>query len=293
MKIAVLLTVFNRIEKTLLCLDSLLAARMPEGMAFEIFITNDGSTDNTTERIKEQYPNTSIILLNSENLYWNGGMNNSWKAAIDKGGFDGYLWLNNDTIVLPNLWEEIVDADSYSKTKYGIGGIYVGSTCDKDYKTLTYGGFDYINKWTLKDKFVVPNGEFQNCQCAHGNITYISQDIVARRGILYSRYKHSGGDHDYTYMAYKHKLPLFIFRAFVGICKNDHLGKDEGDIAWENEPLKERLKRIQSPIGYNLKNTLIFQRRCFPFRYPLVWVAGYFRIFFPKAYKMIYSYLRK
>lgn len=118
MRIAVLITVFNRIEKTLQCLKSLFEAdKAGLEIDFKIFITDDGSTDGTAEKIKEIFPLENIeILQGSGQLYWNGGMNNSWKAAIAEGGFDGYLWLNNDSIILSNLWKELKAADEYSKT---------------------------------------------------------------------------------------------------------------------------------------------------------------------------------
>ena len=293
MKIAVLLTIYNRVEKTVRCLNSLFRSiGETDGISFDIFMTDDGSTDGTEEKIKSSLPKDNIYLLKGDgNLFWNGGMINSWKAALKKGGFDGYLWLNNDTEVLPNLWDELKEADRYSKSHYGQGGIYVGSTCDKEKTRFTYGGFIFTDKWILKDKFVIPNGTFQNCQCAHGNVTYVSQDIVDKQGILYDKYLHGGSDHDYTYCAFKRGLPVFVLRDFVGICENDHnVDKDRAEFFKMN--LKDRINYLNSPMGFNLKNTLLFQKRCFPYRYPFVWFLGYMKAIFPKIFTRLYLYLR-
>jgi GT2 family glycosyltransferase len=209
---------------------------------------------------------------------------------LNKGGYDGYLWLNNDTEVLPNLWNEIKEAENYSQSQFGQSGIYVGSTCNKERTKLTYGGFNFTNKWSLKDVFVVPNGSFQNCQCAHGNVTYISQNAVNKQGLLYEKYSHGGADHDYTYLAYKKGIPLIVLREYVGICENDH-----DPSHWEKfakMSLKARLKFTNSPVGYNLKNTLLFQKRCFPYRYPFVLVLGYLKAIFPTYSIKLYRYLR-
>ncbi|WP_407533705.1 glycosyltransferase family 2 protein [Elizabethkingia miricola] len=293
MKIAVLVTVFNRIEKTLLCLKSLFAAdRERVDIDFKIFITDDGSTDGTAEKIKETFPLENIeILQGNGQLYWNGGMNNSWRAAIAEAGFDGYLWLNNDSIILPNLWIELVAADIYAKQKFGKGGIYIGSTYNKDKTGLSYGGFNFVSKWTLKDEFMIPDGTFQNCQAAHGNITYVSDDVVKKEGVFCDEYIHSGGDHDYSYLAYKHGFPVFILREYVGICENDHPEKEGSD--FKNLSLKNRFKYMNSPLGYNLHNTLLFQRRCFPYRYLPVLVSGYARALFPNLYYLVYKQVRK
>ena len=293
MKIAVLLTVFNRIEKTVRCLKSLYGATETEGISFDIFITDDKSQDNTEEEISRLFPQTNLYLLKGDgSLFWNGGMINAWNAALHKGGYDGYLWLNNDTELFPNLWSELQEADCYSRSQFGQGGIYVGSTCDKEKSKLTYGGFNFISKLSLLDKFVIPDGTFQNCQCAHGNIVYVSQDIVDKQGILCDKYLHGGGDHDYTYRAYLQGLPLFILRDYAGICENDHdVFADQGKFF--NMNLKDRIDYLNSPMGYNLKNTLLFQQRCFPYRYPFVWVAGYMKAFFPKSSSRFYRYLRR
>ena len=290
--IAVILTVHNRLDKTVACLNAVFNQR--EKYSFfnvDVFLTDDGSTDDTSKILRNRFSAKPLhILSGNGNLYWNGGMINSWKAAIEHGGYDGYLWLNNDTIVLPNLWNELEQADEYSRKQFGKGGIYVGSTKDPLTGEFTYGGFEFTNQWTLKDRFLHPNGHFQLCQCAHGNVTYISHDVVEKMGILCEQYLHGGGDHDYTYLAYKAGFPLIVLKDYVGICENDH--QQGGYAAFLSMSLKQRIKYLYSPLGFNLHNTLLLQKRCFPYRYPFVWLMGYLKAFFPKMYFKIYSQCR-
>ena len=291
--IAVILTVHNRLDKTVACLNAVFNQR--EKYSFfnvDVFLTDDGSTDDTSKILRNRFSAKPLhILSGNGNLYWNGGMINSWKAAIEHGGYDGYLWLNNDTIVLPNLWNELEQADEYSRKQFGKGGIYVGSTKDPLTGEFTYGGFEFTNQWTLKDRFLHPNGHFQLCQCAHGNVTYISHDVVEKMGILCEQYLHGGGDHDYTYLAYKAGFPLIVLKDYVGICENDH--QQGGYADFLSMSLKQRIKYLYSPLGFNLHNTLLLQKRCFPYRYPFVWLMGYLKAFFPKMYFKIYSQCRK
>ena len=290
--IAVILTVHNRLDKTVACLNAVFNQR--EKYSFfnvDVFLTDDGSTDDTSNILRNRFSAKPLhILSGNGNLYWNGGMINSWKAAIEHGGYDGYLWLNNDTIVLPNLWNELEQADEYSRKQFGKGGIYVGSTKDPLTGEFTYGGFEFTNQWTLKDRFLHPNGHFQLCQCAHGNVTYISHDVVEKMGILCEQYLHGGGDHDYTYLAYKAGFPLIVLKDYVGICENDH--QQGGYADFLSLSLKQRIKYLYSPLGFNLHNTLLLQKRCFPYRYPFVWLMGYLKAFFPKMYFKIYSQCR-
>ena len=290
--IAVILTVHNRLDKTVACLNAVFNQR--EKYIFfnvDVFLTDDGSTDDTSKILRNRFSAKPLhILSGNGNLYWNGGMINSWKAAIEHGGYDGYLWLNNDTIVLPNLWNELEQVDEYSRKQFGKGGIYVGSTKDPLTGEFTYGGFEFTNQWTLKDRFLHPNGHFQLCQCAHGNVTYISHDVVEKMGILCEQYLHGGGDHDYTYLAYKAGFPLIVLKDYVGICENDH--QQGGYADFLSMSLKQRIKYLYSPLGFNLHNTLLLQKRCFPYRYPFVWLMGYLKAFFPKMYFKIYSQCR-
>jgi GT2 family glycosyltransferase len=290
--IAVILTVHNRLDKTVACLNAVFNQR--EKYSFfnvDVFLTDDGSTDDTSKILRNRFSAKPLhILSGNGNLYWNGGMINSWKAAIEHGGYDGYLWLNNDTIVLPNLWNELEQADEYSRKQFAKGGIYVGSTKDPLTGEFTYGGFEFTNQWTLKDRFLHPNGHFQLCQCAHGNVTYISHDVVEKMGILCEQYLHGGGDHDYTYLAYKAGFPLIVLKDYVGICENDH--QQGGYADFLSMSLKQRIKYLYSPLGFNLHNTLLLQKRCFPYRYPFVWLMGYLKAFFPKMYFKIYSQCR-
>lgn len=291
--IAIILTVHNRIDKTLACLNSVFSQTEKYNFCkIDVYITDDGSTDGTSQILYCHFQKESLhILLGDGNLFWNGGMINSWKAAVEHGGYDGYLWLNNDTTVLPNLWKELQETDDYSKNLFGKGGIYVGSTKDPLTGVFTYGGFNFTSKWTLKDEFVYPDGSFHLCQCAHGNVTYISHEVVAKMGILCERYQHGGGDHDYTYLAYKAGFPLIVLKEYVGTCENDH---EQGGYAdFLSMSLRKRIKYLYSPLGFNLHNTLLFQKRCFPYRYPFVWFTGYLKAFFPRTYFKIYSQCRR
>lgn len=295
LNVAVIITVFNRKDKTLKCFASLKEslATVTERTSVKVFLTDDGSTDGTAESIRQNaYPFEVCILQGTGELYWNGGMINSWKAALSEGGWDGYLWLNNDTEILPGFWEDLYAADIYCHQAFGKGGIYVGSTKDTVSGALTYGGFVYTNKLTLKDRMIHPDGiSFQRCEAAHGNITYVCSDVVASQGVLCEKYCHGVSDHDYTYLAYKAGFPVLVLPHYAGFCTNDH-PKDGGQNAFLQLSLKERVAALHSPLGQNLHNALLFNKRCFPLRYPLVLMTCYLRVLFPKTYHKLYLRLR-
>ena len=220
--IAVLMTCHNRKEKTLRCLTALQEGweKTGKGLSVSVFLTDDGCTDGTSDAIRAQAFLFPVhILPGSGDLFWNGGMINSWKAALAEGGFDGYLWLNDDTYALPEFWEDVIAADAHSVATYGKHGIYVGSTKDRDTGAFTYGGFNYVSKVTLLDQLLPPDGKtFQPCMAAHGNITFVSQEVVDKMGIFCEKYWHGGTDHDYTYLAHKAGFPILVLPRYSAVC---------------------------------------------------------------------------
>lgn len=292
--LAVLMTCFNRRGKTLQCLTALQEGweKAGNGLSLSVFLTDDGCTDGTADAIRaQQFPFPIHILMGTGNLFWNGGMINSWKAALAEGSFDGFLWLNDDTYSLPEFWEDLIAADTYCLNTYGKRGIYVGSTKDRKTGEFTYGGFNYVSSVTLLDQLLPPDGKtFQPCQAAHGNITYVSKEVVDKTGIFSEKYWHGGSDHDYTYRAYKAGFPILVLPRYSAVCDNDHIGKTRNHTRL---PLKERIKVFWSTEGYGMHNTLLFNWRCFPWRTPFVLIAGIIKLLFPRFGYNNYLKLRK
>lgn len=275
MKIAIIITAFNRKEKTLSCLRRLKSCVHPE-IDYQIYLTDDGSTDGTSEAVSNEFPEVKISQGDG-NLYWSGGTNLSWKRAVEEDQYDGYLWLNDDTLMLPHFWNELIDADSYCKKKFNKGGIYAGATTSLNGKYLTYGASVNTKKWRSLFRMLEPNGQFQECDVANGNITFISKDVVDEIGCLHPGYAH-GGDYDYTYWAHKEGFPILLTRSYVGRCDNDHHSSRE---ILSKKNIKERIRYLYSPTGFQLKTALLFQKRFFPHYVPILFVSYWAKALFP------------
>ena len=92
-RIAVLMTVHNRKAKTVRCLQSLQDTWLPcrEQFGVEVFLTDDGCTDGTADAVSRLTLDFPVRILPGDgSLFWNGGMIQSWKAALAAGSFDGY-----------------------------------------------------------------------------------------------------------------------------------------------------------------------------------------------------------
>lgn len=280
-KIAILLTCFNRKNKTIASLVALNKAyqEVSNYIELKIFLTDDGSTDGTAVAVKEKFPD-AVILKGNGNLYWNGGMRNTWTAALNNG-FDHYLLLNDDTLLYQDALSKLLKAHEYCKNTYNKAGIYIGSTQDPVTKKYTYGGCKLTHKFKFSYHQLPPNGEYQECELGNANIMLVPQEVVGQIGILSDGYQHGIGDTDYTLKAVKKNIPSLVLPSYLGTCENEHKEVYEG---FEKKSFKERWKYLNHPLGLAFKPSIIFMWRHFPIRVPFVIVAGFYKLIFPKAY---------
>lgn len=246
---AVLLTCYNRCEKTLKCLHSLFDISLPVNFKIEVFLTDDGSTDGTGEAIKSQYPMVNIIQGNG-NLFWNRGMNLAWKAAVKMSNYDFYLWLNDDVILnkdsIKNLMKDRFELDTDNF-------IIVGACCSAN-NTVSYSGYNSLKK---KMK-ICPNGEIQECNYFNGNVVLIPSSVFDRIGFLNPVFQHGLGDFDYGLRAKEIGVKSFLSSSYVGTCElNDKLP------IWcnPNFSFSDRLKNFNSPLGGRPFLNFLFERR--------------------------------
>lgn len=205
--IAVLLTCHNRREKTLECLTALHQCVVPNNYIFEVFLVDDGSSDGTSERVKSEFPEVTIIEGNGD-LYWNRGMFLAWQTAAKAKDFDYFLWLNDDTF-LYNEALSILLQQSFKKA------IVCGTTQSTADYTITYGGFK-----KNPDRLVIPDGTFQECDYCNGNCVLISREVFYLVGNLDPVFHHAVGDFDYSLRAKKMGVSLFIAPNFIGTCES-------------------------------------------------------------------------
>jgi GT2 family glycosyltransferase len=282
MKIAILLTCFNRKEFTLKCLDSLYEALSlsKDKLKYSIYLTDDGSTDGTSLAVLETYPNINVLKGNG-NLYWAGGMRNSWNEAL-KNQYDGYLLLNDDTFVFENLFLEILKGIDFCKKEFNKNGILIGSTQDAITKKLTYGGSNFINKFKGTYKILEPSANYQDCELGNANIMYVHKDVVDKIGVLSKEYTHGVADYDYTYNAFRSDIPVMILPNFYGYCSTNVLNKNE--FLLNLKSIKERYRYLVSPIGLAIKDNLYYQKKFFPNRLFIVCFMAIIKVLFPRLY---------
>lgn len=259
MKLAILLTVHNRKEKTLLCLENLRRQILSKNLNLQVYLTDDGSTDGTYESIRSNFPEI-FVIKGSGNLFWNRGMLTAWKEAA-KTKFDYYLWLNDDTTLFCDSVQKLINT---SKSYYD-NSIIVGSTCDNENrKNTTYGGRRIGRKYKLiipDDKKCIP------CDTFNGNIVLIPQKVFNSNGFNDSYFHHSFGDIDYGLSARKNGFINYIAPGYYGICKRNN---PIPLFRRKCYSLFKRYELLYSPLGFSPKEDYHLNKKFYPL-YKCIW----------------------
>jgi len=232
--IAVLLTVFNRKEKTLKCLERLYAQLPISGYKVDVYLTNDGCTDGTPEAVRTQFSDVHVIDAEGD-LFWNRGMFTAWAEAA-KTDYDFYLWLNDDTFLFDNAVETMLE----SSNRCGDEAVIVAAMRSKDKEVTTYSGHK-------KGKKVTPNGELQECETLNGNFVLVPRCVFKKVGNLDWTFRHAIGDIDYGYRVRRAGFKIYVAPVYLGICEDNPKLP-----AWARSevPLRKRIKNLYSPLGY-------------------------------------------
>lgn len=285
LKTAVLLTCFNRKEKTKRCLSNFLKQEsLPENMTFDIFLVDDGSTDGTADMVRKDFPLVHLIH-GTGNLFWNQGMRRAWQSAELYTKFDFFIWLNDDTYIdincLNTIFLNYYQAKDISKTEVIIAGACSESIYSK---IFSYGGRDDQGP-------IIPNGELQKCKYINGNIVLIPRQIYEAIGILSNEYTHGIGDFDYGLRALENKFSCFTTTNYVGICEPNSKLLECYD---PNIGFIKRWKNLHSPRGLNIKEYILFRKKFWGKNWIIFAIKAYVKMFIPKLYnykKNVFAYI--
>lgn len=235
--VAVLLTAHNRKAKTLSCLTRLFDQELGPNIKIDVFLTDDGSTDGTSESVSSLFPQVNIIKGDGQ-LFWNRGMFQAWESASKTADYDAYLWLNDDTMLYHDAVQLMVESAKISK----FNSIICGATAAESTGEVSYSG------GLMKDSVkIVPNGTLLPCDLINGNCVLIPRRIFLEIGNLDWIFRHAIGDFDYGLRARQAGFQNYVAPRFIGTCEpNPTLPR------WclTSTPLLRRFKLLYSPLGY-------------------------------------------
>lgn len=255
---------YNQTQITCDLLESTRALTYPQ---FEIIVVDNGSREDPTERIQQgNYPHVKVIV-SPENLGFSGGNN----LGIRQAQGDYYFLLNNDTIVTPDLLEQLLKPFAKDPA--------VGVSCPKiryhdQPDVIQYAGYRPLNPYTGQTWAIgllePDRGQHEQpgpTWFAHGAAMLVSRAVVEQAGTL-----------DESFFLYYEELDwsMRILRAGFQIYYQPEA------LIYHRESMSVG-KENALKVYYHTRNRLWFMRRNvagFPL---LVFYLYYFGLAIPKA----------
>lgn len=275
MKIAVLITCFNRREKTVKCLQELKKQFVNTTIEYDIHLTDDGCTDGTIEAVLQECPTATIYK--GGNLFWAGGMRLCYKGAYEKGGYDYFLFLNDDTYVNEFFVADFLECHMFA----GGRAVICGNTCDPLTKERTYAGVKLVSKFPYRTRSLYPTGKPEYMELCGANIMFIPKCVTDKIGIIPNIYVHGIADNDLTLRALKNGFKVVMTSHYCGYCEADHLGASTEEM--RKMSIRQRWTWTWSPKGAAMKQWLYFQWNFFPWRIPGVLAKAMYNVIFGKG----------
>ena len=274
LRLAVLITCHNRRETTLSCLAALFAQEgLPKGVAPEVFLVDDGSTDGTAVTVSQRYPGIHI-LKGDGTLFWTRAMHMAFEKAL-RVEFSHYLWLNDDTLLFPNALQLLFSALDGERPN---GCISVGATREREFDCLTYGGARRTSRRLrpFQSVMIEPGSTPQEIDVMHGNVVLIPDTVARLVGNLDPIFEHSMGDTDYSMRAQNKGVRIILTAGFVGTCSRNSI---RGTYLDKTLPWKHRRRLLFSRKGLPWRSWLVMCKRHGDFLWPLHFLWIYVRFF--------------
>lgn len=284
MKIWICIPVFNRIEYTLKCLSTIESQSF---RGFSVVICDHGSTDGTTEKIRQAF--SDVVVLNGDSsLWWTGAINLCVEYVLRHAGPDDYvLTLNNDT-ELPGdyLAEMAAQAAKYSHALLTsvVHDIATGKRVREGFRQSWWGAKDRAVYFTQDH---CPGDEnAMQVSLVSGRGTLIPVEAFRQIGLYDEvRLPHYAADYDFGHKALRAGYQAYIFQSCRVYSYIDATGMTAVRDRFSIKKLLNFLTNIKSPANlrarwwYGWNNCPLF---IFPF-YILLDIArvlfGYFRYF--------------
>lgn len=268
--IAVLMTVHNRKDITLECLNHLYCNKIAEGYSLRVYMVDDGCTDGTPEAVKKEYPQVKIISGDG-NLFWNRGMIRAWEESI-KDNPSYFLLLNDDTLLFPLAVQIMLNALTQTDSMCLISGATKATNSD----SVTYGG-------RIGNKDVSPNGTLQRIDLINANCLLVPREVYNKIGMLDSYFHHSMGDWEYGLRANKAGIKNYLAPDYIGTCDLHEVTLPK--CYNPKHTLKERFNYLSNPLAPMPREVFYFRYKYYGLRRAILSSAKIIvRTLFPKLF---------
>jgi GT2 family glycosyltransferase len=266
--ITVIFTCYNRREKTINCIKSLVDGN--PSTQFSFVVLDDNSTDGTAEALRELPGRCVTVLHGDGSSYWAGGMRKAIAYAKTHTTSDYYLLVNDDVEFADGAVERLL-------AEYAPHTALVGPMSDKN-GNFSYGGVRYTNGIHYEE--VKPDDKDRTCDTFNMNCLLVDRDVFMETPNFDEHYIHTLADFDYGLTMKRNGIRCIVASGYVGICaKNDSKG------GWTDRSLsrRERMKQKESIKGAPFRPWFHFLKKNFGIRQAAIYSATpYIRILLGK-----------
>jgi GT2 family glycosyltransferase len=207
-RIAVLLTSFNRREKTLACLGSLFDQRC--GSAdIEVYLVDDASTDGTAQAVAERYPEVNVIRGTGD-LFWSRAMALAQQVSSPSRP-DFMLWLNDDVRLYGDAITTLLAIEDDLVGRGHPPSIVVGAMADPATGATTYSGM--VRASRLRRMLFIPlepGATAVRCDVMNGNLVLVPRSVYEHIGGFDPAYRHAMNDFDYGLRALEEGYEVWL-----------------------------------------------------------------------------------
>lgn len=289
-KVLIVLVNFNGWKDTIECLGSLLSLDYPD---FSILVVDNGSLDDSQQHIKSfaeqkalkyvEYQHAEIqsqhadpqvprlvIIKSDKNVGFAGGVNIGVRYGLDKGDFEYFWLLNNDTVVQCDSLKYMIEKMN-SVPAIGICGSTI-RYFDEPAKIQTYGGGYYLRwigiPWHHGRYFntgvdLESEKRVESCMnYVEGASMLVSLKFIKEIGLMCEDYFLYFEEIDWAVRAKGHFTLGYASKSVV----YHKIGKSIGT---SSNPFK---KSYISDF-FNIRNRILFARRYFPATLPTVYLV--------------------
>ena len=273
-RIVSVLTCFNRKAMTLACLGALESAARYAQVDVEAIVVDDASTDGTAAAIRTEYPWVEVID-GSGALFWNRGMYVGFGVALQRPA-DYYLWLNDDTELVADALQSLLQQSEQLRRAEGTPVIVVGATAERSSGRVTYGGRvdAAVGVASISSSSGTRSGRF-HVRLSRGTASSFRARWLKRVGNLDPTFEHAMGDTDYGLRALRAGFRSFVAAGIVGYCSDNSTAGTYHD---DSLSLRRRWQLLLSRKGLPMRSWLHFTRRHGGLLWPLYFSWPYVRL---------------
>ncbi|MCR5487760.1 MAG: glycosyltransferase family 2 protein [Lachnospiraceae bacterium] len=264
LSITIIMTCYNRREKTLACLTSI----DDPSLDLRYIVTDDASTDGTADAVRSfasSHGRSLSLIEGSGSLFWAGGMRLGMEMYLDPvSGFspsDYVVLVNDDVVFEPGALAYMID---YSRAH---ADAVVAGVTSKSSGGISYGGSVSIKGRPKFTKIPLSQSSSTPCDVFNCNCTLFPDAVFHKLGAFDPYYTHAMADYDYALALKRLGIPAFQTDRPIGSCDDNPTAGTWQDTSL---PRRERIRLKKSPKGLPADEYWHFLRKNFGLM-PALW----------------------